>query len=128
MKVRDLMSSPAVTVSIKDTARHALQVMRDNDINGTPVLDENGELHGMVVKADIYRFLIEPGHIEDCPIDWVMSKDVMSIDLDQPIEMANRKIREKKVVSIPVMEEGKLVGVISFEDLLDYYLDRDEGE
>lgn len=125
MKVRDLMSSPAVTVSVKDTARHALQVMKDNDINGTPVLNGGGELYGMVVKADIYRFLIEPGHIEDCPIDWVMSKDVMSIDADEPVEMANKKIREKKVVSIPVMEEGKLVGVISFEDLLDYYLEKD---
>jgi CBS domain-containing protein len=126
LKVRDIMSAPAVTVTVKDTAKYALELMKEKDVNGTPVVTEDGTLEGMVVKADIYRFLIAPGHIEDCPIDWVMSNDVMSIGPDESVEAANRKLREKKVVSIPVIEDGIVIGVVSFEDLLDYYLEREQ--
>lgn len=122
MKVRDIMSSPAITVTIKDTAKYALDLMKEKDVNGTPVVDSDGNLEGMVVKADIYRFLIEPGHIGDCPIDWVMSNDVLSIGPDESVACANRKLRDKKVTSVPVVEDGVVIGVVSFEDLLDCYL------
>ncbi|OHW61577.1 inosine-5'-monophosphate dehydrogenase [Andreesenia angusta] len=125
MKVRDIMSSPAITVTLEDAAKYALDLMKEKDVNGTPVVDSNGKLEGMVVKADIYRFLIEPGHIGDCPIDWVMSNDVVSIAPDETVYSANRKLRDKKVTSVPVVEDGVVVGVVSFEDLLDYYLDRE---
>lgn len=120
------MSTPAITVTLKDTAKYALELMKKEDINGTPVVDGDGKLEGMVVKADIYRFLIEPGHIGDSPIDWVMSNDVMSIGPNESIEDANKKLREKKVVSIPVIEDGIVIGVVSFEDLLDYYLEKEQ--
>ncbi len=51
--------------------------MSENNINGAPVANEEGNLIGMIVKADIYRFLMEEGHYDTCPVEWVMTKEVL---------------------------------------------------
>jgi predicted transcriptional regulator len=71
MKVKDIMNTDVITVKPSDTVGKALQIMKDKKINGTPVVNDRNILLGIVVKADIYRFLIQPGHYEDCPIEWV---------------------------------------------------------
>ena len=124
MKVNEIMSNPAITVKVDDTVRDVLKMMNDNNINGTPVIDDNDKLLGMLVKADIYRFLIQPGHIEDCPVDWVMSKEVISCTVDESIVDVAKRIRENNIVGMPVLKDDKVTGVVSFEDIIDYFLSK----
>lgn len=124
MKVNEIMSNPAITVKVDDTVRDVLKMMNDNNINGTPVIDDNGKLLGMLVKADIYRFLIQPGHIEDCPVDWVMSKEVISCTVDESIVDVAKRIRENNIVGMPVLKDDKVIGIVSFEDIIDYFLSK----
>lgn len=122
MKVKDIMVKEVVTVKATDNVRDTLEKMRVHDINGTPVVDDDNKLIAMLVKADIFRFLIDPGHIGDSPVDWVMSKELISCSEDDDIVEVARIIRKNNITSIPVGRDGKLVGIVSFEDVIDYFL------
>jgi CBS domain-containing protein len=122
MKVKEIMKASVVTVKPSDTVRRALQIMKDNKVNGTPVVDENNILLGIVVKADIYRFLIQPGHLEDCPIEWVMIKDVVRAYPDEDIIEVAKRLRKSNVIALPVVEGDYLVGIVSIEDIVDYFI------
>ncbi len=125
MKVVDLMSDEVIAVSCKDTLEQALSIMINNKINGTPVIDNEGKIAGIIVKADIYRFLIDEGHYGTYPVESVMSKQVIVAKENEDIMEVAKKIRDNNVVSIPVVdEELKVVGIISIEDVLDYFINK----
>lgn len=126
MKVKDIMTKEVVTVKSKDSVGDTLRKMRSHSINGTPVVDDEDHLIGMLVKADIFRFLIDPGHIDESPVDWVMSKELISCDQEDEVLEVTKVIREKKITSIPVESDGKLVGIVSFEDIIDHFLEKCE--
>ncbi len=124
MKVKEIMTKDVVTVKSTDSVGYTLDKMRKHNINGTPVVDDDNCLIGMLVKADIFRFLIAPGHIDESPVDWVMSKELISCDEDDEILDVTKGIRKHKITSIPVEKDGKLVGIVSFEDIIDHFLDK----
>ncbi|KUK11022.1 MAG: Acetoin utilization protein AcuB [Clostridia bacterium 41_269] len=95
MKVKHIMRSRVIAVKPQEEVSTALKIMNENRINGTPVVDDNNKLLGIVVKADIYRFLIAPGHYESCPVDWVMTKDVVTAHPEEDLITAARRLREK---------------------------------
>ncbi|SES94173.1 CBS domain-containing protein [Anaerobranca gottschalkii] len=120
MKVKDLMKKDVITVEKEETVEKALQIMNNNNINGMPVVDSSGNLIGIVVKADIYRFLIEPGHYEVCPVDWVMTKEIVVVSPEDSLLTAAKTIRENDIIAVPVIEGTKVVGILSIEDIVDY--------
>ena len=122
MKVKDIMKTDVITVKPSDTVGKALQIMKDRKINGTPVVNDSNILLGIVVKADIYQFLIQPGHYEDCPVDWVMTKDVFRAHPDEGIIEAAKRLRSNNVIALPVVEGDYLVGIVSIEDIVDYFI------
>ena len=122
MKVKDIMKKDVITVKPSDTAGKALQIMKEKKINGTPVVNDNNFLLGIVVKADIYRFLIQPGHYEDCPIEWVMTKEVVRAYPDEEIIEAAKRLRSNNVIALPVVEGDYLVGIVTIEDIVDYFI------
>ena len=122
MKVKDIMNTDVITVKPSDTVGKALQIMKDKKVNGTPVVNDRNILLGIVVKADIYRFLIQPGHYEDCPIEWVMTKEVVRAYPDEDIIEAAKRLRSNNVIALPVVEGDYLVGIVSIEDIVDYFI------
>ena len=85
MKISEIMKSPTLVVKPDETIEKALEIMNKEKVNGAPVVNEDNQLVGMVVKADIYRFLIDPGHYKSCPIEWVMTKDVIKAKADEDV-------------------------------------------
>ena len=121
--VGEIMRSDIVKLKREDSLHKALEIMYDHNINGAPVVDENGKLTGMIVKADIYRFLMEEGHYDTCPVDWGMAKDVITAKSDEDILAVAKRLREKNIVSIPVIDDENTVrGIISIEDIMDYVI------
>ena len=116
------MNTDVITVKPSDTVGKALQIMKNKKINGTPVVNDRNILLGIVVKADIYRFLIQPGHYEDCPIEWVMTKEVVRAYPDEDIIEAAKRLRSNNVIALPVVEGDYLVGIVSIEDIVDYFI------
>lgn len=122
MLVKDIMKSATLTLKATDTIEDALKIMTEHKVNGLPVVNDENILVGMVVKADIYRFMIQPGHFEVSPVDWVMAKRVITSFPDESIQEVAKKILRHHIVAMPVVEEGKVVGLINIEELLQYYV------
>lgn len=122
MEIREIMKSPVIAVTPEETIGKALEIMYRENINGMPVLDENEALVGIVVRADIYRFLIDPGHYKFCPVEWVMTKDVVKAYAYEDVKVVAKRLREKDVIALPVVEGDKVVGIVTIEDFVDYFI------
>lgn len=123
MKINSIIKQNFHTINVNDTIDKALDLMDKLSINGMPVVDDSDTLVGMVVKADIYRFMIHPGHYVSCPVEWVMSKSVILAQSDEELITVAKRLRQNDIIAMPVVENGKIIGTISIEDLLDYFLD-----
>lgn len=122
MNIKSIMEKENHTLKVNDTIGHALDLMNKLKVNGMPVVDDSDNLVGMVVKADIYRFMMTPGHYDTCPVEWVMAKSVIIAQVDEDVLTVAKRIRENDIISMPVVEDNKVIGIISIEDLLDYFI------
>lgn len=122
MRIYKLMKSNFITIRENETIDEALEKMNSMKVNGAPVVDDKNRLVGMVVKADIYRFLTAPGHIEKCPVEWVMTKKVITASINDELLTAARKLRENNIIAMPVVDDETVRGMISIEDILDFYI------
>lgn len=122
MKVGKLLRQNFITIQEDETIKTALVKMSNMKVNGAPVVNREGKLVGMVVKADIYRFLITPGHYDSCPVEWVMSKNVITASSGEDVLTVARRLRENNIIAMPVLEDKNVIGVISIEDILDFFI------
>ncbi len=122
MKINEIMNSSVISVEADENIGNVLEIMKKENINGIPIVDKDKELLGMLVKADIYRFLIDPGHYKTCPVEWVMTKEVVKADVDDDIIIVAKRLRENDIIALPIVEENKVVGIVSIEDFMDYYI------
>jgi CBS domain-containing protein len=124
MKVREIMHTKYFYVDENETLNKTLQLMNEKGINGVPVVNENLNLNGIVVKADIYRFLVEDGHYDTYPVKSVMSDKVISANEDEEVEEVARRLRENDIMALPVVENKKVIGIIELEDIVDYFINK----
>lgn len=125
MKINSILKQDFHTIHENDSIDKALDFMNESNINGMPVVDVDNNLVGMIVKADIYRFMVHPGHYVSCPVEWVMSKSVIVAQSNEDLFTIARRLRKNDIISMPVVENEKIIGIISIEDLLDYFLNID---
>ncbi|MCW6085907.1 MULTISPECIES: CBS domain-containing protein [Clostridium] len=117
--VSDIMNTHVIVLNPKDSIKKALNLMNENNINGAPVANEEGNLIGMIVKADIYRFLMEEGHYDTCPVEWVMTKEVFTALEGEDVISIAKKILDKDIIAMPIVDSSKkLLGIVSIEDIL----------
>jgi acetoin utilization protein AcuB len=141
MLVRDRMSRMPVTTNPSATVPDALQVMRGSKVRQLPVVNEKGELVGIVSLDDLLRVSPSPATslsvweldylLEKITVDKVMTRDVITVTEDTAVEEAGRIMADNKVSGLPVMRDGELVGIITeshlFYILLELFGARDPG-
>ena len=125
MKINSIIKQSFHSINVNDPIDKALDIMDKFSINGMPVVDDKDTLVGMVVKADIYRFMIQPGHYVSCPVEWVMSKSIILAQSDEDLFTVGKRLRKNDIIAMPVVKDDKIIGVISIEDLLDYFVNID---
>lgn len=125
MKVRDIMTTRVITISPDALLREALQVMNEKGFRRLPVV-ENGILVGMLVKYDIEKALNRPVIFPETPVDWIMSKDLVTVSPDDNIMLAARLFLDRKIGGIPVVENSRLVGIITDSDILKAFIEMGE--
>jgi CBS domain-containing protein len=140
--VSNVMSRNVVTVKPYTSIRAAARVMATNHVSGVPVVDDDGRLLGMVSEIDLLRsrtataereswwlnMLAEgekmsPDYIEyvrtgNDMVRLVMQPDVTSVSEDTPLSEVARLIIEKGVKRLPVIADGRIVGIVSRADLV----------
>ncbi len=122
MPVSKIMTYQVISIHRKTSLREALEIMEKKKVNGVPVIDENNNLIGIIVKSDVYRFLVDEGHNKEYPVELAMTKDVLSVNKDEDIFSIGKKLRENNIMAMPVVDKSKVIGIVSVEDILDYFL------
>ena len=132
MFVGERMSRPVICVSPEDPINEVLAMFRNEHIRRAPVMNE-GKLVGIVSERDLLNaspssattlsiwemnYLINKVKIKN-----VMSKKVITVDADTPIEEAARIMADKKIGGLPVVSSEKVVGMITETDLFKILLE-----
>jgi CBS domain-containing protein len=115
--VRDVMTENPKTVEASATLEDAAKIMAGEDI-GNVLVVENGEVQGIVTDRDIVVRAIAKGKDPgDTSVREVASTDLEQLSPDDSVEDAIRKMEQADVRRLPVVENGKPVGIVSLGDL-----------
>ncbi|GKU78884.1 CBS domain-containing protein [Paenibacillus sp. L3-i20] len=118
-QVKELMSSSCETVTLLDNVYEIAVIMAQNDIGFVPVVDVNdrNKLIGVVTDRD----LVVRGYAQkqpgSCPVKDVMSEVLVTVSPKQDAEEAAEIMANHQIRRLPVVEDGKLVGIITLGDL-----------
>ena len=115
MNIRDVMTSNPRTVSPEDTIQNAARIMRDEDTGVVPGV-ENGRAVGVVTDRDIVVRAVADGQL-DRPVREIVSGDVITARPDMSTKEAAQLMSEHQVRRLPVVENERLVGIVSIGDL-----------
>lgn len=132
MYVRQFMTSQVFTVTPEQSIADTMTLMREKKINRMPVL-EKGKLVGFVTDGDLREVSPSPATtlsifelnylIAKTPIREIAMKKVLTCLPDTRIEDAALLMREHDIGGLPVVEDGKVVGIITESDIMDAFLD-----
>jgi len=134
MKVMDRMTTDVKTVELNGSVTEAFRLMKDNNIRRLPVMDK-GKLVGIVTLADLNQ--ASPSTATSLSIhelNYILAKtrikdilpkkqQVLTVEPDNYIETAAKKMRQNMVSGLPVLENGKLVGIVTETDIFDALID-----
>ncbi len=118
MKAADVMNSPIVAATPKASAREIALYMLLGGFSGVPILEEDGTLAGIVTEMDLLRTIREGKSLEDTTVDEIMTRDVVTVDVGAPVEEVMEVLESAKILRVPVMQAGTIVGIVSRPDLL----------
>jgi len=151
--VRDIMDTEVPVVTVADSVETVLHVLRDHELPGVPVVNEGGRCVGIITEEDLVLsdedddfhmphyfqlfggivFLESISHWEDrvrkafaATAEDMMTPNPVTIEPDATVREAARLIARKKHNRLPVIEHGRLVGVVTRVDVLDALTSNDE--
>jgi acetoin utilization protein AcuB len=120
MKVKSWMVTEVITASPEDTVEEAIQLMRRFSIRHIPII-ENGKLVGLVTESNLRAYL--SSEKLQLPLKEVMILNPITVDPETSIDEAARIIYKYKIGGLPVITEGKLVGIITITDILEAFIE-----
>ena len=125
MRIRDVMTKNPITVDSETLVLDAQKIMKENNIRRLPVVDK-GNLVGIVTQHDLLQASPSPATslsihelnylLAKMKVKEVMKKNPFTLTPDTPFEEALRIGQDKKIGSFPVMDKGKLIGIITESD------------
>lgn len=116
-KVREVMTTELVTLEPGEAVAKAAKRMRLSDV-GDVLVARNGRLEGILTDRDIVvRCLAEDADPERTPVEAVCSSALATLSPDDDADDAVRLMGKKAIRRVPVVEDGRLVGVLSIGDL-----------
>jgi CBS domain-containing protein len=117
MRVREIMTEEVATAAPDTTLEEVATIMRDEDTGVVPVLD-NSELVGLVTDRDIVIRCIAAGKDpSEITADEIFSEDLETVEPDADVEEASRLMAQKQIRRLAVVEDGRLVGMVSLGDI-----------
>jgi CBS domain-containing protein len=146
LTVADIMDTDTPTVNPDDTVEHVLKVLNDSELTGVPVVTAGGRCVGIITESDLimtgedadlhlphyfelfggFVFLERLGHFEErlrkataALARDLMTEDPVTIEPSASVQAAARLISRSKHNRLPVIEHGRLVGVVTRVDVLE---------
>jgi acetoin utilization protein AcuB len=137
MRIQAWMKHPVVTVKPRDSARHARDLMEKHRVNQLPVMVDS-HLVGIVTDRDLRDASPSVFELADAverhhrspetdpaaiPVEDVMTREVLTLAPAAFIADAARLMRRERIGAIPVIDGGRLVGILTRSDLLDAFVE-----
>lgn len=111
MVARDIMTRHVYTTSPTTTVRDAARMLAERRISGMPVVNEAGAIIGMLTEADIISKQGE--RVAD-----IMSREVIAVSEETPVGEIAKLLSQRKIKRVPVLANGRLVGLVSRADIV----------
>lgn len=138
MKVEEIMTKDVIAVSPKTPVHEAAELMVDHAISGLPVVDDDGKVVGIVSEGDLIlrekprertpwwraffgdaeRLALEYRKAHGTTVEEVMTRSLITVSPDLPIESAALVLDQHRIRRVPVLADGRLVGIVSRGDLI----------
>lgn len=117
MKVRDIMTSGVSYVTTNSNITNAADVMKSLDVGIVPVCDENQNPVGVVTDRDIVLRSVAGANNANACVENVMSKNIVSVSPNTDAHEAAALMAQNQIRRLPVVENNKIVGMLSLGDL-----------
>ena len=121
MKIRDVMTGPVIRVGPEESVAVAARTLNQYNIGALPVCGGDGRVCGLVTDRDLVTRCIASGrNPEYTPVKQVMTRNVVSAQPDMDAQEAARIMGREQIRRLPVLENGKLCGIVSLGDLANH--------
>ena len=117
MTVGQIMTAFPEALGPEDTIQKAAKMMRDHDYGVIPLVDGDSALVGIVTDRDIVIKAIASGHGPETSLSECMTPNPDSVPKDIPIEHALHVMNTRQIRRLPVVEYGRLIGMVSLGDI-----------
>jgi CBS domain-containing protein len=142
LKTRDIMTRDVITVKANTTIEELARILMGHEISGVPIVDEDDHLIGIVTENDLISknkklhiptimrlfdayITLGTSRLEEeikmmaaFTVGEICTRDVVTVNEDMPVEDIATIMTEKKIHLLPVLREGRLIGIIGKKDLI----------
>ncbi len=132
MQVRDVLKSKGmrvVTIAPDTTVAEAIARLVQNNIGSLPVVNEEGKLIGVVSERDVLRLMHNRGEAFSCEkIASVMTCNPVTCGPEDDVDEVMGQMSERRIAKVPVLEDGRLIGIVSVGDVIKVMYERLHAE
>jgi CBS domain-containing protein len=124
-QVKNAMHSEVVSIRPEATVEEAIELLLNHSISGAPVIDDAGRLCGIISQFQLLEVMYDP-QVKTSRVRDFMTRNVLTVEEDSLLGSAVNLFVVHRIRRLPVVRQGKVVGVISRSDLLRYFVNTGE--
>jgi len=117
-----MMEQDVVTCQPIDSGRYIASQLTKHNFGSLPVVDARGTLVGLVSEFDLLKVLMEGRELLRVRASEIMTRDVKVVQQDAPVDEIIRFLRTEHLIRVPVVKDGKLIGIVARRDILFGYI------
>lgn len=122
LTAHQVMAENVICIPWNTAVEDAARLLLDNRISGAPVTDAGGRLIGIVSEYNLLAMVYDPP-LRSLPVTQFMTKEIVSVNADTTLEDVANLFIVNRIRRVPVLDDGKVVGIVSRPELLRYVLE-----
>ena len=116
------------TLTEADTVKTASQNLHEKKVGSMPVLDKNNNVIGIISERDLSQFIYAERFNQNLPVTQIMTRKLVTCDLNSSVTELMDEMTEKKIRHILIMEDKKLLGIVSIGDVVNHLIEKIKEE
>lgn len=118
MQVNEIMTRDVATAELETSVEEIATLMKEENVGAIPVLDEDGDLAGIITDRDIVvRCIAEGKDVSECRAEDILTEDCETASPDMDVREASQLMATRQIRRLPVVEDGRLIGMLSIGDV-----------
>ena len=116
------------TLTETDTVKKASQNLHEKKVGSMPVLNKNNQVVGIISERDLSQFIYAERFNSNLPVSQIMTKELVTCDLNTSVTELMDEMTDKKIRHILIMEDKKLLGIVSIGDVVNHLINKIKEE